>query len=132
MKMILILGVLLAALLLVTGIAFASCLDRVCYSVYGTNLTNPADSFTAHIWEICFGNTPAVLDGVTPPYPPLSNPTFIAVFTDGVNGQAVGTSPTGATGNAIYMTFHGDNFNGIFSPDATVEYRIHGYGVECP
>lgn len=131
MRMIVILAVLLATLLFVTGMAFAGgCIDSACYSVNGTNLTNPAGGFT-QLWQICFSSTPASI-GVIPPSPPLSSPVFITVFTDALNRQAVGNSPINPAGNAIYMTFHGDDFNGILSPDAIMKYRIHGYGVECP
>jgi hypothetical protein len=135
MKVMVKLAVLIASLLLVTGVAFAGvCYNPVCYSVDGINVSNPAGNFTGQIWLICLGSTPASIS-VIPSSPPLSSPAMAAVFTDGLFLQAVGYSPVFPAGNGIYMKFHGSDdgiFNGIFSPDGIMEYRLHGIRVGCP
>jgi len=133
MKMTVNLVVLLATLLFVAGAASAFCGNLVCYSVDGVDVFNPAGSFTGQIWQICFSASPATIN-VIPPSPPLSNPTYIAVYTDGLIRQAVGYGFNSTAGNAIYMKFHGSNndiFTGLFSPDGIVEYEIYGIGVTC-
>jgi hypothetical protein len=134
MKIMVKLAVLFAILLLVTGVAFATaCSDLACYSVNGVAVDNPANNFTGQIWQICFSGTPATVE-IIPPAPPLFDPTFIALFTDGLGLQAIGSGGVPAA-FPIYLKFHGsdnDIFNGILSPEAMTKYRVHGIRVQCP
>ena len=132
MKIIVKLVVLFAALFLVTGIAFAQCCADVCYKVTGTDLTNPANSFTQD-WWICVGLGPggSVCNN--------SGPTFLfdwAWFPGALKNQAI-SYDSGNVG--AYMKFHGsidnmfglnDVFNGLYY-NGTDRYKIHGVAHGC-
>ena len=126
MKMMIVLAVLCAALLLVTGVSFAfnscsSCNDLSCYTVTGTDVDNSSGSGTSE-WYICWDNYPYALLCF---YGSLIVPL---TFIPGLNDQAVGYSAT----KGAYMTFHGNYgaFNGIWY-NGTDRYKIHGVEVGC-
>jgi hypothetical protein len=132
MKTMIILAVLVAGLLVVTGAAFAapSCIScsgyLACYDVTGNDLTNPANSFTQE-WSVCF---------VSPVAAYVCNrsagPTFLfplSLFGDVLIPQAISWD-AGTVG--AYMKFHGidwDVFNGFYfnQPDRIL---IHGVGKQ--
>jgi hypothetical protein len=137
MKMMVILAVLCAALLLVTGVAFAVSFctacdnsggDGYCYSVNGTDLDNPTKSFTGQSWSLCFepgngGNSWAWING-----------SFAFDFYDFYNVGLLNEQAISWGGSsAVYMTFHGpygDAFNGIYH-NGTDRFKIHGQGGPC-
>jgi hypothetical protein len=132
MKMMVILAVLCAALLLVTGVSFAGtpcpgyagCSDYSCYHVSGTDLTNSNNSFTIQYWFVCW-------DPNGPPTP------FVCVngalswklsdFLEGLNEQTILYD---GVGGGAYMTWHGNDFNGILFNGAD-RYKIHGVPGSC-
>jgi hypothetical protein len=134
MKMMVILAVLFASLLMVTGAAFAlpttcasPCPDKKCYKVTGTDLTDPAGSVTVD-WYICFQNdvTAYVCDttAAVAPY------TFLSLFGELLNPQAISY---GSASKGVYMTFHGHDkgaFNGLlYTGDRGL---LHGVQEACP
>jgi len=134
MKMMVILAVLCAALLLVTGVSFAtspcfsSCYDVTCYTVSGTDLTNPNNSFTGQQWFVC-----PVPNGPPTPFVCVNGPLSwqLSEFPEGLNGQAI---LYGGIGGGGYITFHGTEFpafNGILF-NGTDRYKIHGVFEWCP
>jgi hypothetical protein len=134
MKMMVILAVLCAALLLVTGVSFAFlptpcptstyCYDYSCYHVSGADLTNSNNSFTIQYWFVCW-------DPNGPPTP------FVCVngalswklsdFLEGLNEQTILYD---GVGGGAYMTWHGNDFNGILFNGAD-RYKIHGVPGSC-
>jgi hypothetical protein len=126
MRMMVILAVLLASLLAVTGVAFAfnscsSCNDPECFKVTATDVDNSSLSDAEDIY-ICWDNYPyALLCDHGSLIVPL-------VFIPGLNDQAVGFSATEGT----YMTFHGNYgaFNGILY-NGTDRIKIHGVEEQC-
>jgi len=128
MKTIVKLALLFTSLLLLTGVAFAAnpcgCSDAECFTVSGTNLDNPNNPFTSE-WYICF-------DGY--PYLHLCDSgieiTPLLWFDQGLNDKAVSYS----FNNGVYLTFHGDVFNGLFynvTNSGNARYRIHGVEHVC-
>ena len=124
MKMTVILAVLLVSLLLMTGAAFATvCCADACYKVTGTDLTNPANSFTQD-WEFCFdGDDLGTLCNMSGPTAFLQ---FIG-FPEILHDQLISINP-GSKG--VYIKFHGDIFNGLYY-NGTDKFLIHGVEEEC-
>jgi hypothetical protein len=134
MKMMVILAVLCAALLLVTGVAFAtnacsyfSCYDVTCYTVNGNNLTNSNNSFTGQYWFVC-----SLPNGPPTPFVCVNNVLSwkLSDFPEGLNEQTILYDGVGGGG---YITFHGTEFpafNGILF-NGTDRYKIHGVEVDC-
>jgi len=128
MKTGVILIVLFASLLVVTGAAFAlplpSCCEDACYEVTGTDLTNPANSFTQH-WSFCFSDD----IGVACNQP---GSTFLFAFSSFF--QSLIDQVISFQGNAAYIKFHGsddDIFNGLYYLSGD-QYNIHGVEEPCP
>jgi hypothetical protein len=134
MKMMVILAVLLASLLVLTGAAFATifCLDScpgysACYKVTGTDTTNPANSFMQD-WHFCYS-----YDGDSLGYVCEGSGTnFLfgfSFFCQGLNDQAAGIGG----GKGAYMTFHGSDdgaFNGLYY-NGVDQFNIHGVREAC-
>jgi hypothetical protein len=135
MKMMVILAVLCAALLLVTGAAFAASFCTACgnaggagycYSVDGTDLDNSTNSFTGQNWQMCFNlnNSFAWISGS----PAFHFSDFYAVGL--LNEQAISWD----SGNVgLSVTFHGPGgnaLNGIYY-NGTDRFKIHGIGGYC-
>jgi hypothetical protein len=124
MRLTVILVVLFASLLMVTGAAFAAgcCYDQ-CFYATCTALNNPANSFTDHI-AICYYDDTAVI---------CDQGGFIfnaSLFSQGLNDQAI-IYNNSAVG---YITFHGYDdsaYNGLYY-DGNDRYKCHGVEEECP
>jgi hypothetical protein len=133
-----ILAVLCAALLLVTGVSFAAscpsnyCNFGDCYNVNGTNLANPNNSFTGQIWFVCWDQE----SPVPTPFVCVNGPNGtlswkLSDFPEGLNEQTILYDGVGGGG---YMTFHGSLGNGAFNGilfDGTNRYKIHGVREFC-
>jgi hypothetical protein len=132
MKKMVMLAVLVVSLLLVTGTAFAvpscdSCSGvSICYKVTGTDLTNPANSFTED-WLFCVVNPfAAYVCDTTDDVPPF---LALSLFPDILIPQAISWD-SGTRG--AHMKFHGDIFNGEYfnQPD---RYLLHAiFDEQCP
>jgi len=128
MRSMVILAVLFASLLVVTGAAFAAscCVSGGCAKVTGTDLTNPNNSFTQD-WSFCdVGNNLVDVCNV-------SGPNFlfeISIFNQSLFVQAISINPVSA---GVYMRFHGGDeiFNGLFYFGGD-QYNIHGVAEPCP
>jgi len=102
------------------------CCVGVCYKVTGTDLTNPANSFTRD-WSFCFEDSDfgEVCN--------MSGPTFLfnfAAFPE-VFPQVQAISFTG--GQGAYMKFIGNNedtLNGLYYNGAD-RFQIHGVEETC-
>ena len=125
-----ILAVLFVSLLVMTGAAFATipCCAEACYKVTGTDLTNPANSFT-QVWEFCPGGYPfgsvCNISGPTPLF-------LFAGFPEIALKDQVISFDSGTVG--AYMKFHGragDIFNGLYY-NGTDRFQIHGVEEPCP
>ena len=127
MKIIVKLVVLFAALFLVTGIAFAQCCADVCYKVTGTDLTNPANSFTQD-WEFCFdGDDLGTLCN-------MSGPTFLFQFLPFPEIFPAGHTISFNSTQGAYIKFitnNTDTFNGLYY-NGVDQFRIHGVQERCP
>jgi hypothetical protein len=134
MKTIVILAVLFVSLLVVTGAAFAMtpCIDScpgdsACYKVAGTDLTNPANSFTQD-WHFCYS-----YEGDSLGYACEGSGTnflfFFSFFYQGPNDQAIGIGG----GKGARITFHGNEdgaFSGLYY-NGSDQFNIHGVAEEC-
>ena len=130
MKKTVMLAVLVASLLVVTGSAFAvSCSScpgyQACYMVTGTEL--PTGDVSTAEWFICFvGPSAAYVCNVTTATPPL---LALALFPEVLTFQAISWD-SGTRG--AYMKFNGsgDILNGFYfnQPD---RFLIHGVQEEC-
>jgi len=117
MKMMIILAVLFASLLVVTGVAFAitDCCEDACYKLTYNDLTFPANSGTTEV-SFCFESGWACI-GDTP---------FLEFSFFGTRAIGFGLGP------GAYVTFHGLNwtsFDGLLLD--TDQYTIHGVKEEC-
>jgi len=116
MKRMVILAVLFASLLVVTGAAFA----QDCYKVTGRDLTNSANSFTADWWFYFDGGNN---------WQVWYNDNYELFVANFVNTRAV-TFDSDDYG--AYMTFHGNgSFDGLYY-NGSDQYTIHGVPEECP
>jgi len=132
MKTVVILAVLVASLLVVTGSAFAStncssyCPNKACYKVTGTEL--PTGGVSTADWFICFpGPFAAYVCDTVSSVPPILE---LATFPEGLRFQAISWD----SGNhGAYMKFNGsgDIFNGLYY-NGTDRFLIHGVQEECP
>ena len=138
MKMIVKLAVLLATLLLLTGISFASfgCADAnycECYKVTATDLTDPAGSWEKD-WKLCFNFDDAHECGnIVYPTNGLSI-MYLSLFFDAMNQTMAGMTAS--------FKFHGDNLyvltgelycsGGDFCGTPGHRYTLRGHIEECP
>ena len=120
--------VLLATLLLLTGVAFAVNGEHCsCYAITLTYLENPENNGTIPVY-ICFDsdNVGTISD--------LCHGSDLYMFFDSMNEQAL-TSLSNAGFCAAYLKFHGDNqyvVTGIIVND-TGRATFRGHKVEsCP
>jgi hypothetical protein len=113
--------VLLAALLQLTGVAFAEC---DCYEFSFTFLDGPPGPYPGPV-RICFnGDNVGEIYGLT--YNLCDSGDPIIMFFDSMREQALAshTSPP----NVAYLKFHGDNqysVTGIVSGDGRYSFRGH-------
>jgi hypothetical protein len=123
MKMIVKLVVLLATLLLLTGVAFAE--PPCAYYEYSyTGLDNPDTGITCT--ELCFnyGESNGQYSSFCEYYGSL------ALFFDSMNKEALAYSINNDVG---YLKFHGDRlyiFNGIFSCGGGSRFEVRGHKVD--
>jgi hypothetical protein len=134
MKTMVILAVLCASLLVMTGGGFAavcSCPGGYlqCYSVDGTDLNDSTNNFTQQSWQICSNGSSI------PHICIMGNPVQkLVLFYGGLNFEMIGYD-SGSVGT--HLTFHGDgNFNGLYSdysnfPTTVHRYKVHGVWQEC-
>lgn len=129
MRTMVILAVLFASLLVVTGVAFAtscpSCSggQLVCYigeaTEWITNITEPLEPFS-----ICF-------KGPDTSFVCVAGAVIPVDLFQGLNLRALGSD---MLGHAIYMTFHGshnDAFNGLYNVQQS-GFLLHGVAGACP
>jgi len=126
MKMTVILAVLFVSLLVMTGAVFAAptCCVDTCYKVSGTDLTNPANSFTQD-WEFC-GDNLVVCN--------MSGPTFLFQFLPFPEIFPAGHTISFNSTQGAYIKFitnNTDTFNGLYY-NGVDQFRIHGVQERCP
>jgi hypothetical protein len=116
---------LIAALLLLPGVAFAA--DCYCYEITFTFLDDPLPSSPGPV-KICFnGDNVGDIYGLT--YNLCAPPDPLFMFFDSMNEQALASHPSPP--NTAYLKFHGDNqycVTGIVIGDG--RYSFRGYKTD--
>ena len=124
MKLTVLLVVLFASLLIVTGAAFAiPCCEDQCFKVTFTSVDNPGNGFTDR-WSICYDDIAAN----------VCNFGGILFVAREFHGLSLELLSQGGSDFAAYMKFHGtdnDIFNGRFSDLSNERFLIHGVEEEC-
>ena len=124
MKMMVKLAVLLAALLLLNGVALACYTNNYCYEVTATNLDNPEDTETLFV-RLSYDCVSGIIQ--IPSNGALNG--NMSVFFDSMLKQALGYNDDGCVG---YFKFHGSWLNvltGIGYCDGR-RWKLWGHQVE--
>ena len=118
------LAVLLATVLLLTGVAFAADCQQYCYEFIGTNLDDPEDTHpSCERVTFCDDNT----GSMTSPYC-----AEMSLFFDSMSRQALAYDNS-ALSCVAYLKFHGDNqhvVTGINLYDGK-RYKVQGHQSIC-
>jgi hypothetical protein len=132
MKMMVKFVVLIATLLLLTGVSPAiNGEDCYYYETFYINLDNPSDTANDYCWQLCFKQGEP-----SGTYASFCWSGDLVLFFDSMNEKALLYYPGGAGAVEVgFLKFHGDRlfiFNGIISCGEGYRYEVKGHRVnEC-